>query len=383
MLDIVMTIIFWFSIFCLVHTYFIYPALLALLSRLIGKKNPEREEFTPNVSLIIAAYNEEDVISRRIENALSLDYPKDKLEIIISSDGSTDRTNEIVSSYNDERVVLKAYPANRGRAAVHNDSVKAAKGEIVVFSDANTIFDKDFLRKLVRNFTDPKVGCVSGRLHYLNEDDTSVAENIGLYWKQELFVLEQESKIGTLFLTSGACMAIRKDLFRPIEVYYDIDFICPLDVILQGYRVIHEPEAIAYDTMPSSIGGELKARTRIATRNLAGILSRKTLLNPLRHPIMFFSILSHKLIKYWGPFFIIVAFLSNALLLDSMFYRVVFVGQLLFYIGALIGWQFERKGKEVPILSTLFSFLLANIGFFRGSLRVLLGRTITTYKSVK
>jgi cellulose synthase/poly-beta-1,6-N-acetylglucosamine synthase-like glycosyltransferase len=331
--------------------------------------------------VIIAAHNEESVIEKRIENLLRLDYPKNKLEVIIASDGSTDNTNELVSKCNDERLILLVFEEQRGRAMVHNDSIKRAMGEIVVFSDADTMFAPDFLRKIVRNFSDPSIGCVSGELKYINQNATTLTRDTSFYWQYELKLRQYESKIGILPFATGACMALRKELFKPLQPDDDVDFICPLDIILQGHRVIHESEAVAFEVLPSSAKGVIQARTRMTLRNIKGTLRKMRAFNPLRYPQIWWAVVSHKILRWLTPYFLLMIFLANLLLLNHPFYRLALAAQWIFYGSALLGYVAERKNLRIPIIASIFSFCVANIGLFLGVLRAALGEKMVTYET--
>jgi cellulose synthase/poly-beta-1,6-N-acetylglucosamine synthase-like glycosyltransferase len=342
----------------------------------------KRGEINPNVTLIIIVHNEEKVIKKRIKDALALDYPREKLEIIVASDGATDKTDVIVESMSKEDNRIKLFKTEGGgKSFTQNKVIPYAKGEIIVLTDAQTMFHKDAVKSLTHNFADKAVGCVSGRLMIKNEDN-SISEGHSFYWKYEIFLRSLESKVGTFHTATGSIMAFRKSLFRPFEVEYGDDCIIPLDIIAQGYRVIHEDNAVAYDTFPSTIERELKTRIRMTLRNITGTFSKFHLLNPFRFPLISVSILSHKIFRWLTPYFMIVLFISNYLLLkESSFYKITLYCQLIFYFFGVVGFVAERNSYRIPIASQAFSFLLANIGFFFGVLKALFGQKIVAYRN--
>jgi len=371
----------------LFYIYFGYFFLLNLLLLIVGSRHIKKGAISPSVSVVIAAHNEEAVIKVRIEDVLEQEYPADRLEIIVGSDGSTDMTNEIVMSCAQnlpDRIKLLSHPEQRGRASIHNDAVRLAKGEIIVFTDADTRFHPSFLKSIVANFADPQVGCVSGNLLYQNTSSTSVTRGLGLYWRYEKKLRQLETLLGSNCFSSGACMAIRKSIFRPLHAAEDVDSVCPLDAIAVGYRVVYDPEAIAYDAIPSSIEGEIKTRVRLVLQNMRGPWQRKMLLNPFRNPLYFWTFLSHKTLRWLTPYFLLLTFLTNALLLcldPYPLWTLVMVSQLTFYSVAFIGYVFEQHGQRIPVVSTVLTFCVVNIGFLVGTLRFLRGRQISSYRS--
>lgn len=366
----------------LLYTWCGYLFLLLILARLRPKELKKKDVY-PYVTVLLTVHNEEHVIERRIKNLLEIDYPENLLEILIASDGSTDKTNDIVDSMGKEVKRIRLFKTEGGgKASTQNKAIPMAKGEIIVLTDAEASFNKDTIKNIVRNFANDKVGCVSGRLMLRNEDN-SISESQGFYWKYETLLRRLESQIGTLHTASGQIMAFRKSLFMPFESKYGDDCIIPLDIIAQGYEVIHDDNAIADDIFPSTVKGELKARIRMTLKNITCTLSKYQLLNPFRFPLISISILSHKIFRWLTPYFMIALFISNYFLLkESSFYKFTFYCQLIFYLLGLVGYLAERNNFRMPIASQAFSFLLANIGFFFGVLKALLGKSMTSYKNV-
>lgn len=356
-----------------------YLFMLRLLALFVSKRVNKKESY-PSVTIILTVFNEEKVIRKRLDNLISLDYPKDMLEILVASDGSTDGTNEIVGEYAGKNVVLSIHEG-KGKSVTQNAAVKLAKGEIIVFTDAEALFESDFLENMVANFNDEKVGCVTGDMRLIHEGG-SISEGQSIYWDYyENSVRRFESEIGSLAKAAGNSLAIRKDLFIPLEGKYGEDCIVPLDTVLQGYRVVHEPDAVVYDEVPSSLKGEFNTRVRMTLRNWNGILSKKQILNPFRFPLVAFSLLSHKILRWLSMFVLIVVFVSNLSLLDRPFYQITFFLQIAFYLCAFIGFLFEKKAvKPFPLFSIPFGFCLANLGMGVGVLKSFTGKEIIKYK---
>jgi cellulose synthase/poly-beta-1,6-N-acetylglucosamine synthase-like glycosyltransferase len=369
------------TLFILFYTWIGYLLLLLIVDRFKEIKI-SKEAIFPFITILIPIYNEEEVIKRKITNLLESDYPADRLELLIVSDGSTDNSEQIVAEMGRTDPRLRLFKTPRaGKSGAQNRALPLARGEIVVLTDAGTVFEKDALKNLVSNFADGRVGCVTGRLNLL-KDCTSISESQGLYWKFEILLRKLESRIGTLHTCSGALMALQKSLFVPFADRYGDDCIIPLDVLSQGYRIVQEDDAVAYDTMPSTMGGELRARVRMTLRNITCTLSRYSLFNPFKYGLISISVLSHKILRWLTPYFLIILFSSNLFLINAgAFYLLTFGLQLLFYGLGTLGYLAERQNRRIPVGSQIFSFLLANLGFFLGVLKAIKGQAITAYKT--
>ena len=374
--------LFWLSIGLLLYTYVGFGLFLALLTKIIRRKEiyNKQTEYMPDISVIVSAYNEEKAIAKRIENLLNLHYPKEKLEIIVASDGSSDSTVDIAKKYEKCGIKILDFKQNRGRAAIQNDGVKTARGEIIVFTDAETEFEKDSLKKMVRPFSDALIGCVVANLIYKTER-TSVSESEGLYWRFEKKLREFESNLGILATATGAYMAVRRKLWRELTPIDDSDFTTPLDVIKQGYEVVYVPDAIAYDVPAHTIKGELRTRIRQTSKNLVGTLRRWGWKGWIKHPIISWGLLSHKILRWFTPFFMVGSFLSNLYLLNNgIVYQITFAGQIIFYTLAILGLAGELLKRRIVVASTIFSFCVANIGMGIGVIKGLLGRAPAAFK---
>lgn len=378
-----MKFIFWFSIFALYYIYDGYLRLLVLVSALRrGEKAYEMPAPLPKVTVLITVFNEAIVIRKKIENVLSLRYPADRLDVLVASDGSTDSTDDIVMGVKDRRVRLFRSDVRAGKTATQNKAVAVAAGDIVVFTDAGTSFDKGFLRNIVVPFSDPEVGGVDGHLLFASSEGSGVSESQGFYWRYELRLREAESMLGILAVGSGACLAIRRSLFRQMDLNIGEDCTLPLDIIRQGYKMVHAPDAVACDRMENEPAGEFKTRVRMTLRNWQGTWKFPELLNPFLYPGYAFALWSHKVLRWLSPVFLICLTVSAAALAagGSQFFKFVSIGFVGFYLIGLIGWQVEFMGLRVPVAKTVFSFLLANIGFFVGVVKAVGGYRVSRYR---
>jgi cellulose synthase/poly-beta-1,6-N-acetylglucosamine synthase-like glycosyltransferase len=362
---------FWASAALVVYAYAVYPILVRLLARAFGRvvEPPELvDDDMPTVSLVLAAFNEEAVIEDRLRNALAMEYPAEKWEVIVGSDGSEDRTGEIVGGFADRGVRLLAFAQNRGKASVLNSAVAEARGEIVLMSDANTHIDPAAARKLVRWFRDPRVGSVVGRLVLV---DPRTGRNVdGLYWKYETFLKRCEGRLGALLGANGAIYAIRKDKYEPIPPGTIVDdFVIPLLAKLRtGCTIVYDPEAVATEETAPDVGSEFHRRARIGAGGYQSIGMLWGLLDP-RLGWVAFAFLSHKILRWLCPFFLVGAFVSNVLLLHRPSYRPWLLAQVAFYATACAMALVPGRGGWLrPLrLTTMFTGMnmALLVGFWR------------------
>lgn len=374
-------ILFWIIVTLVIYVYFGYPVLLWLLNKL--RSNPlvvltSSDTFEQTVSLIITANNEENVIAKKLENTLKLDYPKDKLEIWVASDGSTDETDSIVASFKDERVKLNRVERG-GKTNAQNKTVPLTHGEIILFSDANTMYSKKAIKNLVRNFNDKTVGAVSGLLSFTNTNQTSVGAGEGLYWRYENFLRSQESKLGSCIMTNASIFGIRKELFSTLDPGFSEDFILPLRIAASGKKVVFDPYSVCYEKTPTTTRDEYGMKVRTAHMDSYGLLKMKFMLKPFR-PFLAFQCISHKLLRWFVGYILIVLFLSNIfLLLYSPIYLVSFAIQLVFYILATIGLYMQRKGIKTRLFFIPYYFILVNFAAMVGVIRGITGRRLSKW----
>jgi cellulose synthase/poly-beta-1,6-N-acetylglucosamine synthase-like glycosyltransferase len=329
--------------------------------------------------MVLTVHNEEGLIRQRVENLLSLDYPRDRLEILVASDGSNDLTNEIVEEFErSSRVRLLRFD-RLGKSEAQNRAVYEAKGDIIAFTDAPCLFDPDYLDHLVGPFADPTVGCVTANLRFSTASG-SIAQSQGYYWAYELRLREEESHLGILVVASGAAMAVRRGCFCQLDPGIGEDCSLPLDVAANGHRVVHATDANARDTMESDSASEFRARVRMTMRNWSGTWKRPELLNPFVHAGYAFSLWSHKLLRWLSPLFLALMVVSSIpLAFDPLFWPVPVIVAILFSTGAL-GYLAERRGLAIPVAGTVWSFLLANAGFSIGVLSALAGHRVISYR---
>lgn len=369
-----------------VYTWILYPLLLWILNlRRPQVADTARFEELPFVSIIIAAHNEQETIAEKLHNCLELVYPRDRLEIVVASDGSTDRTAEIVRRFSarDPRISWLESDRRVGKSGVQNLAATRARGDIFFFTDASTGMPSGALRTLIDDLADPRVGLVTATVLFGNplfsNPEDAIEKGQGFYWRYELFLRAAESDLGILATGSGQALLVRRELFQTLPTCYGDDCIMPLDVRLQGYRVVQDRKAIVYDTMPHSIEGELRARIRMTARNWTGTLSRAAVLNPLRFPLTSIGLVSHKLLRWLTPIFLAAILLSSAALFVRGGASLFLCLQIGFYLAALIGWWLARKQKPAWLFGYPFSFCLANVGFLLGMVKALRNQKIVAY----
>ena len=373
--------LFWFALALIVATYFVYPSLMWLAGRvkLLGEVTDQEPAHWPPVTLVIAAYNEEKVIAQKLENSLALDYPADKFEIMVVSDESTDDTDDIVRSYQKQGVVLARQQPRRGKSAGLTNAVPGAKGEILVFSDANSMYRADAIKHLVTPFNNEKTGYVVGAQTYEPEDST-VSRSENLYWNIELAMKAGESVLGSVVGGDGAIFALRKELFEPLADDDLSDFVTPLRIITKGYRGVFEPKAICTEDTAPDYGGEFRRKVRIVNRAFRTVLRVPQALNPFRVGLFSLQLFFHKVVRWFVPYLLILLLFSSlALTLAGLgwIYFMALVGQLL---GYGLAWQFSRNQQsDLPFAGVCYYFCLGNLAALQGTLGVMLGKNITMW----
>jgi len=361
-----MKLLFWVSISIILYTYIVYPILIYLLS--LFYKKPVRGKYVyPTISVVMSAHNEEGGIEDKVRSFLSIDYPEKRIEFLIGSDGSTDKTDELVLRYTNDRLRLFRQPKRQGKPSMLNLLVEEAKGEILVFTDVRQTLDKNALKELVKHFSDQKVGSASSALFYANEDgDNKTGTGIGLYWKYEKFIRKSESRMGSMLGATGALYAIRREFFPklPKDLILD-DVYIPIKIVESGYRAIFDSKAKVYDRVFKNPGGEFLRKTRTLAGNFQLFLYLKELFNPFKGKISW-QFFSHKFLRLAVPFLLISTFISNLFALDIISYRIFFILQLSFYFLALAGAVSRRKNSltDVPYMFCLLNSA-AVVGLYR------------------
>ena len=379
----VMAALFWILLGLVVYVYFGYALLLLVIRALGGARRVAAADHEPPVTLIVSAFNEESVIAEKIENSLALDYPRERLQIIVVSDASEDRTDAIVRSYADRGVELLRMPERGGKTVGLNAAVARARGELIIFSDANAMYRPDVVRALARNFADPAVGAAVGESTYVDPEVESERSE-GLYWRYETAIKQLESAIGSVVGGDGAIYAIRKELYVPMRADALSDFVNPLQIVKAGFRCIYEPAAISYERAADSFEKEFRRKVRIVNRAWRAFFGMSALLNPLRYGFFSFQLLSHKLLRWLVPVFLAALLVVNALLVKAgTLYAVLFAGQILFYLLAL-GGHLARRGPQMPFaISVPYYFCLVNLASALGILDVLRGKRYTTWTTAR
>jgi poly-beta-1,6-N-acetyl-D-glucosamine synthase len=376
-------IILWTAMFLLAYTYVGYPLVAWLNAKLQGQP-VRKQDIEPQISILVIGNNEAMRIRDRIENLLQLDYPRDLLEIVIASDGSTDATVENAKDFELSGVRVVDFPTQRGKPAVLNDVIPQLRGEIVVLMDVRQHVESNALRALIANFADPRTGAVSGEL-YLDQGttETEAGKGVGFYWRYEKFIRLQESNADSTVGATGALYALRRRLFRPIpENTLLDDVLIPMNVTRQGYRVLFEPKARAYDRVTATAQAELTRKVRTIAGNFQLLFHETWLLNP-RANRLWFQTLSHKFCRVLGPIFLVAVLVSNLFLLDQGFYRVLLLLQVLFYAAAVAGHMSRNAAGRPALLQIAYTFCLLNWATVLGFHRFILGRQQVTWRKAQ
>jgi cellulose synthase/poly-beta-1,6-N-acetylglucosamine synthase-like glycosyltransferase len=379
-------ILFWFCAGIIVYVYAGYPVALAsgLLAR---RRNPPVMHawpaIPPSISVIVAAHNEESAIEAKIRNILASDYPRERVEILVGSDGSSDRTEEIVRKYTSHGVGLISFPLQQGKSAIQNGLVAAASGELLVFTDADCEFGALALRPLAAHFCDPHVGLVTGAPSYSNENENSVTKNEGIYLRYETWLRREESARGLLAMASGSLFAMRHALWEPLDRKLGDDFELPLRVALAGFRNVLEPKALTITKLSQSRAESMFAlKVRIISKDFRAIRAYKSVLNPFRRADLALSLWSHKVLRWLIPYFMIGMLVSSGFLLRSSFYRPVFAVEITFFAIGAFGLLLGPKGLGFP-WSIATSFCIVNLAAFLGILKSFGSRSSGSWTPVR
>lgn len=372
--------VFWICSFLTGYVYFLYPVLVTRVSRVKGKAFI-KDGILPRVSIIITAFNEEQNIGQKIENTLALDYPEELMEIIVGSDGSTDRTNGIVRSFASRGVRLLAFPRNRGKTMVQNDCVREAAGDLLVFMDAASLCDKDCLKRIVSNFADARVGAVAGRIVFTRDRGNLTAHSQGVYWRYEQVLKRAEGALGSLVGVDGPLYAIRKSLYQHLDADMMSDFITPLLVIRNGRSVVYEPEAVTFEEATVRSVDELRTRRRIVTRGFTGLSRHPGLINPFARPLLSWLIVSHKVLRWLVGYYFLGMVVSSLLLATFPFYLATFGGLTLILGLAYLGYR--APGDQPRWMAIPYYFVLVNLAAALGVMDYLRGEKVISWTPVR
>ncbi len=372
----------------LAYIYCGYPALLFLLARVMPRSHRYDELHVPELTFIISAHNEEEVIGAKLENALEMDYPSGKFTVMVVSDGSSDRTDEIVRSFADRGVILTRPAERRGKTAGLNLALAGVKSELVVFSDANAMYDRFALRALVRHFADEHVGYVVGHARYQSAATTAAGSSEGAYWNVEVKMKQWESEFSSVVGGDGAIYAIRSHLYQPLQETDINDFVNPLQIVAKGYRGVFDAEAWCTEKPAGLFEKEFSRKVRIANRSFNGFLRVPDAGNPLKVGRFAWQLVSHKLLRWFSPFILclhlVAALVVAGLRRPTGLLALVFV---LFYgilaALALAGWSLDKRGLPGRIFSFAYYFVLMNVASAAGILLRLRGTVISTWETVR
>lgn len=382
-----METLFWISVLIIAYTFMGYGVIITLLARFRKKMALPTlaDEDLPDVTLVVAAYNEADIIESKVSNCLALDYPADKLKLFFVTDGSDDGTNELIQHHPEVRVFHQ--PERQGKIAAVNRIMPYISTPITIFTDANVMINPEGLRKMVRHFQNNLVGAVSGEKKVIsNKSDQASASGEGFYWKYESFLKRKDAEWNTLVGAAGELFAIRTHLYYPVasDVLIE-DFIMTMEIASGGYRVAYESKAIASETASANIGEETKRKVRIAAGGLQAILRLWPLLIPLRKARLSFQYISHRVLRWTVmPIAMLTVLFTNATLLnENSIYLLIFLIQTGFYTLAFLGYLFQNKPIRLKGFFAPYYFVFIHVCVVRGWFRYLLGKQKVTWEKAK
>jgi cellulose synthase/poly-beta-1,6-N-acetylglucosamine synthase-like glycosyltransferase len=369
-------VLFWVCLFIVFYTYVGYGMLLYVVIRLkrLFKGKPQlpempSDEELPTMTLMICAYNEQDIVAEKMQNTRALDYPQDKFRVMWVTDGSTDQTNELLKAYPEVDVVFS--PERRGKTAALKHGLREVKTDLVAFTDANTMINPEAMREIARRFQDKTIGCVSGEKRVAARNGEMAAEGEGLYWRYESTLKKWDGELYSAMGAAGELYAIRPELCKevPDNALLD-DFMMSMYIVDDGYRIAYTPEAYALEYGSANIFEESKRKRRIAAGGLQSIWWLRRMLNPFRQPLVAFQYISHRVLR-WSltPIAMIILLAVNIALVATgagILYTILLILQLLFYLAALAGWWLNRHGHKNKLLYTAYYFIFMNINVFRG-----------------
>jgi cellulose synthase/poly-beta-1,6-N-acetylglucosamine synthase-like glycosyltransferase len=369
----------WISIFItsliiISYVYAGYPVIVYVIGLFYHRKIT-KYDYEPTVSILIAAYNEESCIERTIKNKLTLNYPSEKLKIVVISDGSDDKTDEIVKSFAGQGVTLLRQEPRAGKTSALNMAVNKLESDILVFSDANSLYETEAIHKLVQNFADHEIGYVTGKMVYTNSDGTIVGDGCSAYMKYENFLRAAETRIGSVVGVDGGIDAVRKSIYRKMNPDQLPDFVLPLKVVEQGYRVVYEPKALLQEASLDSSSDEYRMRVRVTLRALWALFDMRQLLFGRKQTLFAWQLWSHKVLRYTCFIFLVTLYVSNlALIQKGRFYLFFFVGQTLAYLAAAIYPKLERSLAAFSLFRLMNYFVIINLAALHAFIKFIKGK---------
>jgi len=384
--EIIIAGIFWLTILMLIHAYILYPLSLRILVLFKRKQKIENKEPLPSVSILISAYNEGRIIADRIENIKNMDYDFNNIEVIIGSDYSSDNTNEILKQKAQEYnwLKIKIFDIRRGKANVLNDLVQIVRNEVLVFTDANTMFEENSLLNLVSKFSNKKVGGVCGRLELVEPNENFDKTNREkLYWQYETHLKKMEGELGVLIAANGGIYAIRKELFTkfPEREAITDDLFQTFSVLAQGFNFIYSYDAVAKEDVSKKMITEFRRKVRFAATNFQTLKFFKVLLFSQR-PLISYAIFSHKLIRWFVPLLLILLLVTSAITKNfGQLYYVIFLAQIFFYASALLGYLFKLSRINVAFFSIIYYYVVTNLALLIGLFHFVLKKQTPFWQS--
>jgi cellulose synthase/poly-beta-1,6-N-acetylglucosamine synthase-like glycosyltransferase len=372
--------LFWICTFLLGYVYVGYPRVAAWLAKRLNRR-VQKAAIRPMVTVVVTAYNEEKGIQAKIANLLALDYPKDRLQIMIASDASSDNTDRIVQEHAHIGVTLLRVEGRVGKTACQNAAVAAAKGDVVVFTDATTQLDVNAVTAMVENFADPNVGCVAGCLIYVDTEKSATGSGGTAYWDYELSLRRAETSIGSLVGVSGCLYAVRRSAYTPISPDLISDFVIALRMRGQGLRTVLDETAICREETLAKSHQELSMRVRVAIRSLTALTSERQFLNPFRYGLFALQLWSHKALRYLSPVIWAVLLIATTYLAVHPFYAFALTAQMLLIALGVIGWYLHAE--SAALLVKPYYFLLTNAASLIAIYRFLRGDRVTVWKTVR
>ena len=371
-----MKIIFWISLFIIFYTYVGYGIVLYILVKIkrifIKPIDIDAINFTPSLTLIVAAYNEEIIIEEKIKNTLSLDYPKEQFKVIFITDGSTDNTASIIANY--PQIKLMHKDGRSGKIAAVHRAMTAVDTDIVVFTDANTFLNKEALLKLARHYANSKVGAVSGekRVHIEESSDATAGE--GFYWKYESKLKKWDYELYSVVGAAGELFSVRTELYIPVESDTLLDdFMISMRIAMQGYKIAYDPDAYAMEDSSENLKEELKRKVRIAAGGIQSVIRTKKLFNPFLNPVLSFQYISHRVLRWTiTPILMIFVFFLNLYIViqsADLLYHIFMLAQIAFYLSAMAGWLLESRQVRIKILFIPYYFVFMNYAMILGMFR--------------
>jgi cellulose synthase/poly-beta-1,6-N-acetylglucosamine synthase-like glycosyltransferase len=376
-------IVFWICCALLAYSYFLYPLLVGILAKRFGTP-VAGDNVLRRVTVIVTAYNEANCIRAKLDNLAGLEYPPNLIQIMVVSDGSTDSTEEIAASYEVRPVRVLRVDGRQGKTACQNAAALAADGEILVFTDATTQLQPDAIRAMVRNFADPQIGCVGGRLKYVSDVHNITGSGGEAYWNYEMRLRMGESSLGSLIGVSGCLYAVRKSAYRPIDPGLISDFAIAMRIQELGLRTVLAPDACCYETTLEDGTRELSMRVRVGVRSLNALMHERRFLNPLKYGLFAWQLWSHKVLRYASPFLWIGALAANVLLISyHVAYLAMFIGQCAIIVGGIAGFMLQDRNHNLGLLAKPYYFVLTNLASLIAALRFLRGERMVVWTPVR